>query len=63
MVDTSGIVADRRLDALADAAIPIFRGVTLDNLRFGAPWRGPSQSDDPWLMCTVTTPIARDDIG
>lgn len=63
MVDTSGIVAARRLDALADAAIPIFRGVTLDNLRFGAPWRGPSQSDDPWLMCTVTTPIWRDDIG
>lgn len=63
MVDTSGIVAARRLDALADHAIPIFRGIVLDNLRFGAPWRGPSQSDDPWLMCTITTPIWRDDIG
>lgn len=63
MTDASGIVAARRLDALADHAIPIFRGITLDNLRFGAPWRGPSQSDDPWLMCTISVPIQRDDVG
>jgi len=57
-----GLVASRRLDALADHAAAIFRGQTFAGIRCGAPWKGPNTNDDPWLMATVSVPISRDSV-